>query len=54
MLVHLLISILIGLLAMWITESLAAPRPNSHRIAVIVGIIVGILVYIGAISLRRS
>lgn len=48
MLVHLLISILLGLLAMWITEAL---RPSDHRIAVVIGLIVGILVYVGVIGL---
>jgi hypothetical protein len=47
MLVHLLISILLGILAMWITDALVV-RPNGHRIAVIVGVIVGLLVWFGA------
>ena len=47
MVLHILISVLLGLLAYYLTELIGAPR----NIAVIVGLIVGILVYVGALSL---
>lgn len=49
--VHLLISLLLGIVAYWITEAFIGDRPRGRQIAVAVGVIVGILVYIGAISL---
>jgi hypothetical protein len=45
MLVHLLIAVLVGALAYWATSRIS----KRHGLAVIIGIIVGVLVYVGAL-----
>lgn len=47
MLAHILISLLVGLIAYWLIEAIA----HNHNAAVVVGIVVGVLVYLGALSL---
>lgn len=51
MALHFVISLLVGFLVTWLADMLLVSRPNGHRFAVILGVLVGILVYIGAISL---
>jgi len=49
MLLQLIIAVILGIVTMWVADSVLPQRQGSHALAALIGLLVGVAFYVGLV-----